>query len=97
MHGQVRIVPHPRTLRKVREQVKQMVIDEVSPRRIRNYLHRWVMWWAMTSNTWQYQQLLQWFIDVCWHKLVAAYATALQQLHVKELHTRTVESVGAAA
>jgi hypothetical protein len=49
MHEPVRIVPHPRTLRKAREQVKSMVIDEASPRRIRNYLHRWVIWWAMTS------------------------------------------------
>ncbi len=68
----MRIVPHSRTLRKVREQVKYMVIDGTSSRRTRNYLHRWVMWWAMTSETWQYQELLQWFIDVCWHEQTAA-------------------------
>lgn len=39
-----RIVPHSRTLRKAREQVKYMVFDGVSPRRIRNYLHQWVTW-----------------------------------------------------
>jgi hypothetical protein len=43
-HEPTHIVPHPRTLRKAREQVKYMVIDEVSPRRIRNYLQRWAAW-----------------------------------------------------
>ncbi|OGT57324.1 MAG: hypothetical protein A3F43_05260 [Gammaproteobacteria bacterium RIFCSPHIGHO2_12_FULL_42_10] len=37
------IVPHARTLRKAREQVKLMVIDGVSPRRISSYLHRWAI------------------------------------------------------
>ena len=36
-----RIVPHPMTLRKAREQVKQMVIDGLSARRIRSYPHRY--------------------------------------------------------
>lgn len=35
-----RMVPHPRTIRKAREQVKQMVIDGMSSQRIRSYLHR---------------------------------------------------------
>ena len=74
-----------------------MVIDGTSSRRTRNYLHRWVMWWAMTSETWQYQELLQWFIDVCWHEQTAAYAAGLHQLHVKELHTPSVGIVGMAA
>ena len=86
------IVPHPRTLRKTREQVKLMVIDGISSHRIRNYLHRWVAWWAMTSNTWQYQELLQWFLNVCWQGQVAAYAAALYQLYINKLHTRTLFS-----
>ena len=61
-----RIVPHPRTLRKAREQVKQMVIDGVSPHRIRSYLHRWAMWWVRTTQSWQYQELIEWFLNVCW-------------------------------
>jgi hypothetical protein len=77
----LRIVPHPRTLRKAREQVKQMVISGSSAHRIRNYLHRWVAWWSKTSNTWHYQELLRWFIDACWHEQVANYAIALGQLH----------------
>lgn len=36
------------------EQIKQMVIDG-SPRRISSYLHRWSMWWARTSEHWDYQ------------------------------------------
>jgi hypothetical protein len=55
------------------------------------------VWWAMTSTTWQYQELLQWFIDVCWNQNVAAYATALQQFYIKELHTRMFSLVGVAA
>ena len=90
----IRIVPHPRTLLKAREQVKYMVIDGISFCRIRNYLHRWVMWWTTTSTTWQYQALLQHFIDVCWHEQVAAYATALSCYHLKASHTQVVDVVG---
>lgn len=93
----IRIVPHPRTLRKAREQVKYMVIAGFSARRIRNYLHRWGMWWTKTSATWQYQELLQHFIDVCWYEQTAAYATALSSLHFKELDTQSVDTLAVAA
>ncbi len=96
-HEPVRIVPHPRTLRKAREQVKHMVIDGTSSRRIRHYLHRWVAWWVNTSETWQYQELLQWFIDVCWPVHVFDYATGLYQLHINKLRTETFSLVGVAA
>jgi hypothetical protein len=95
-HELTQIVPHSRTLRKAREQVKHMVIDEVSPRRIRNYLHRWITWWVTTSETWQYQELLQWFMDVCWQKRVTPYAAALSQLHFIKSHTRAL-ALGVAA
>lgn len=91
----MRIVPHARTLRKAREQVKYMVIDEVSPRRIRNYLHRWVCWWVNATNTWKYQELLQCFLEVCWHESVAAIAASLQR-HFKELHTELFGHAAAA-
>ena len=42
----MQLVPHGRTLRKAREQVKLMVIDGVSPLRISSYLNRWAMWWV---------------------------------------------------
>jgi hypothetical protein len=67
-----RIVPHPRTLRKAREQVNQMVKDEVSLPRITNYLHRWGTWWVRTSESWDYQELLRWFINACWDRSPAA-------------------------
>lgn len=89
------IAPHPRTLRKAREQVKHMVIDEVSPRRIRSYLHRWVAWWQNTSDT-HYQELLQRFIDACWHERATHYAAALYQLHINKSHTSSLE-LGVAA
>jgi hypothetical protein len=96
MHEPLRIVPHPRTLRKAREQVKHMVIDGTSSRRIRNYLHRWVAWWVNASDTWQYQELLQWFMDVCWQARVTDYARGIYQLHFNKLHNRSL-AVGVAA
>ena len=74
-----------------------MVIDGFSIRRIRNYLHRWVMWWTTTSTTWQYQELLQRFIDVCWHEQATAYAVALSSHHLKELHSESVDMLDVAA
>ena len=72
-----RIVPHPRTLRKARENVKAMVNSGVSPCRIRSYLHRWSTWWVGTAQIWQYQELLEWFLQVCWDLKPAAYAAGL--------------------
>ena len=40
------ILPHARTLRKAREQIKCMVTDGISAHCIRNYLHRWALWWC---------------------------------------------------
>jgi len=67
-----RIIPHPRTLRKAREQVNQMVINGVSLRRISSYLYRWSTWWAGTSECWDYQELLGWFFTACWESNPAA-------------------------
>lgn len=66
------IVPHPRTLRKAREQVNQMVATGVSPRRISSYLHHWSMWWVRTTEHWNYQELLEWFLNACWGQNPAA-------------------------
>jgi hypothetical protein len=51
----------------------------------------------MTSDTWQYQELLRWFIDVCWHEPTAHYAAGLYQLHFKRSHIQTVSVLGVAA
>src|SRR5579863_6641046 len=45
---------HPRTLRKSREQVKSMVIDGFLPKRIKDYLDRWLLCWVKTSEIWRY-------------------------------------------
>ena len=83
-----RIVPHPRTLRKAREQVQHMVNDGVSPQRIRSYLHRWIIWWVSTSETWGYQELLVWFLEVCRLPAPAAYAAGLYHQSVKKLRNQ---------
>jgi hypothetical protein len=86
-----RIVPHPRTLRKARENVKAMVNSGVSPCRIRSYLHRWSTWWVGTAQSWQYQELLEWFLNVCWDLKPAAYAAGL--LHHAMIKTANHDSV----
>ena len=89
-----RIVPHPRTLRKAREQVKQMVIDGLSARRIRRYLHRWAMWWVRASKSWQYQELLAWFLQACWDLNPVAYAAGLLQHAIKKAYVPVLSAVG---
>lgn len=64
--------------------VKQMVNDGASPRRIRSYLHRWGTWWVRTSETWGYQDLLVWFLEVCRDPVPAAYAAGLYWHDVKK-------------
>lgn len=93
----IRIVPHPRTLRKARENVKSMVISGLSSLKIRNYLHRWLVWWTTTSTTWQYQELLQQFINVCWDEQATAYASALGSLQLNTLRTSSVDELGVTA
>jgi len=73
----MRIVPHARTLRNARVQVKAMVTAGFSVHQIRTYLQQWACWWTKTSETWQYDQILRWFIELCWEILPAAYATGL--------------------
>lgn len=74
---QVRIVPHPRTLRKARENVKQMVAGGVSLQRIKNYLSNWVTWWVRTSEKWQYVELLKWYLAVCKDEMCSVLAHSL--------------------
>ncbi|KTD42504.1 hypothetical protein [Legionella quateirensis] len=63
------------------EQVKWMVKDGVSPRRIISYLHRWCMWWVRTAAHWLYQDLFLWFLDSCRDEHVAAFAADLLYRH----------------
>jgi hypothetical protein len=82
-----RIIPHPRTLRKARENVKHMVADGVSRPKIRSYLFRWLCWWATTSNRWKRFELLHWFIKSCWDKHSVQLAKETYQHYFKKLHT----------
>lgn len=67
-----------------------MVADQVSPAKIKRYLHRWVTWWrATTSENWHYLEILKWFVETCWDKTAADYATVLAQGYFNKLHTET--------
>ena len=81
-----RFFPHPRTLRKARTQVNVMVLDGFSTRRIRSYLHRWVVWWLRTADSWKYTELLNWLIHSCWEMSPAALIAAglIEQHKLKE-------------
>lgn len=54
-----------------------MVKDGVSPKRIRRYLHLWACWWVRTTESWGYQELFEWFLNVCWDFKPATYAAGL--------------------
>ena len=93
----LRIVPHARTLRKARENVKGMVADCVSHKKTRNYLHHFVNWWVKTVDSWTYETLLESFIQSCWTRPPAAIAELLLQRRITELHTGSQISCPAAA
>jgi hypothetical protein len=61
-----------------------MVSDGVSPQKIRRYLHQWAIWWVRTSEHWQYQELLKWFLNLCWDFSPAAYAAGLLHHAIKK-------------
>lgn len=77
------IVPHARTLRNAREQVKQMVINGISARRIRSYLSRWCSWWVKSSQSWQYKEVMEWFIQSCREAAAKDIATAILRETIK--------------
>jgi hypothetical protein len=82
----LRIIPHPRTLRKARIQVQQMVTIGLSTKLIRRYLHQFLLWWTKTSGTWQYQELISWFVESCWDINPAAHAAGLLQRYFNKLY-----------
>ena len=61
-----------------------------------HFFSRWLHWWVNASNTWQYHELLQSFMNVCWDESVSAYAAALYHLHPTSLRTMTAFDAGAA-
>jgi hypothetical protein len=92
--GPVRIVPHSRTLRKGRVQVRQRVLEGCSTRQIRRYLHRFLLWWVNTSGSWQYYELGAWFVTACGDINTAAYAATLLAEHFNPLHTNQIHGAG---
>lgn len=88
------MTPHSRTLRKARENIKWMVADQVSPAKIRNYFSRWLCWWTKTSTSWDYQELLQQFIEVCGYKHVKDYAIRHKQAYLNKLRTTRENALG---
>ena len=85
------MVPHARTLRKAREQVKVMVADDVSLPRIKTYLNQWLRWWQKTSSIWNYKELSLTYIQSCWDTNAAIIAAcAFQQNYFTQLRSETV-------
>ncbi len=78
-HGSVRIMPHARTLRKAREQVKIMVATGFSALEIKQYLKHWAEWWVKSAEAWDVEVLLSWLIKTCWQGSIATYAKDLCQ------------------
>lgn len=90
------MVPHARTLRKAREQVKAMVADNVSLLKIKAYLNQWSRWWQRTSSAWNYNEIANRYINSCWDPNAAKIAAfAFQQDNVIAL--RSCESIALAA
>lgn len=88
----LRMIPHPRTLRKARENVRHMVNDGVSHPQIRRYLHHFIIWWTKTAEIWHYEELLCSFISTCRDIRPAAIAAGLLQKRVSVLETDSVSS-----
>ena len=54
-----------------------MVSSGFSARLIKSYLSRWTRWWVGTTGTWEHDDLLKRFIDVCRDEQAAAIAVSL--------------------
>jgi 23S rRNA C2498 (ribose-2'-O)-methylase RlmM len=94
-HEQIRMIPHARTLRKARENIRWMVADQVSPAKIKRYFSRWLQWWVRTTITWDCQKLLRWFMEACWSATLNTYALALLLRYFKQSNM-TGDAVAAA-
>lgn len=66
-------LPHSRTVRRAREQVRSMVAAGVSHQKIRTYLCLWASWWHTAAPTWKKAQLLEAFLALCWDKRLVHY------------------------
>jgi len=63
-------------------------IDGVSLGRIRSYLYRWCTWWVKSSQSWQYEEIMRWFIQVCRDSAAKSIAaTLLAQATIKRSYS----------
>lgn len=83
----MQIIPHARTLRKAREQVKMMVVDGASLCQIKNYLSRWSYWWVKTAVIWNYDELACQYIESCWDANAAKIGAFAFQQNIIESHS----------
>lgn len=74
-----------------------MVATGFSIRRIRNYLKKWALWWAMTSATWSYEELLHEFIKSCWDYCPTAIAVGLLRISTSQVSCALGDEFVAAA
>lgn len=65
-----------------------MVNDGFSTQKIRQYLHRFVLWWVNTSESWTPLNLLTHFLEACWDQQLAQIARGLLPRYIKESDMR---------
>ena len=92
-----RIVPHPRTLRKAREQIQCMVADGASLPQTRIYIRRFVMWWVKTVVSWSYNELVESLIQSCWSSHIASIVYGLLQPTLRRNSDTSIDSRALAA
>ena len=66
-----------------------MVLTGFSTRRIRSYLHHFVLWWVNTTKIWNYEEIIKWFYDACFDMTPAAHAAGLMLRRIRESHSWT--------
>lgn len=62
-----------------------MVAIGLSAKKIRSYLHHFLLWWVRTIESWTYQELVIWFIEACRDICPAAHAAGVLQRYFKKL------------
>jgi hypothetical protein len=71
--------------------VQQMVTIGLSAKRIRRYLHYFLLWWANTTKIWNYEVLITWFCEACFDISPAAMAAGLLLQRIKESRNPTAQ------
>ena len=63
-----------------------MVINGASLQQTRRYLARWCSWWVQTTGCWSHNELLAWFIEVCWDKSVNVIAKSIENASTDDIN-----------